>query len=253
MRTVLEAIKDYKHICWYPSAGNDFRALLFLSDWYYEKYNVPRDDGQVLPDLFVMTDYTGLHEWRANGDERKEYALLEQDICPPGTRLVEAYYHSTHTFVTVKRFEKLEDLTLSFDPERTNFDPSPAYNTACLLEVEVESRKFGITNTFDATVLYVTCQNEAFANEFLIPNAIKAEYQLIIRYGEAMGGALLGPAWIIRSCKELGIKYLIANSRYVNGNDENGDSICTTQYEELYSISGGQWSDYGKVGWYKLY
>ncbi len=61
MRTTQEAIKDYKHICWYPSASNDFRPLLFLSDWYYDTYNVPRDEDQVMPDLFILSDLTGLH------------------------------------------------------------------------------------------------------------------------------------------------------------------------------------------------
>ena len=51
MRTTEEAIKQYKHICWYPSAGHDFRELLYISDWYYQKNNVPRDRGQKMPDL----------------------------------------------------------------------------------------------------------------------------------------------------------------------------------------------------------
>ena len=42
MRITLEVLKEYNHICWYPSAGVDFKPLLFISDWYYKKNNVPR-------------------------------------------------------------------------------------------------------------------------------------------------------------------------------------------------------------------
>ncbi len=62
MRSIEEVIRQFEHVCWYPSAGSDFRALLFLSDWYYKKNDVPTDEGQVLPDLFGMTDMMGLHE-----------------------------------------------------------------------------------------------------------------------------------------------------------------------------------------------
>ena len=34
-------IKSYKRICWYPSAGADFRELLFLSEQYCKRKDVP--------------------------------------------------------------------------------------------------------------------------------------------------------------------------------------------------------------------
>ncbi|MCR5616164.1 MAG: hypothetical protein K6F45_08380 [Saccharofermentans sp.] len=43
MRSVEEVIRLFEHVCWYPSAGSDFRPLLFLSDWYYKKNDVPMD------------------------------------------------------------------------------------------------------------------------------------------------------------------------------------------------------------------
>lgn len=253
MRTTQEAIKDYKHICWYPSASNDFRPLLFLSDWYYDTYNVPRDEDQVMPDLFILSDLTGLHGWMNEEMYKDVYALIEQGICPPGTCLVEEYYHSTRTIITVKSFERLKDLPLTYDPALTRFEPSPAYKSSYLINVDVESRKFGITRHFDATVLYIAGQNESVAKDFLIPSKVKVEYQVLVRYGTGFGGANQGPEWIIRSYRDLGIKYLISNDEYLlnamNGKNMEG---AAPQYEELYSIDGIQWSKYGKVAWYKL-
>ena len=54
MRTIEDAIKNYNHICWYPSAGEDFKPLLFISNWYYKKNSVPMDEGQVLRNCLIF-------------------------------------------------------------------------------------------------------------------------------------------------------------------------------------------------------
>ncbi|MBO4426391.1 MAG: hypothetical protein J5776_05230, partial [Clostridiales bacterium] len=90
MRSIEEVIKDYKHVCWYPSAGSDFRALLFLSDWYYKKNDVPMDEGQVLPDLFVMTDIMSIHDIFEPLDFKRYDKLGEYSYrpCEPGSRIL---------------------------------------------------------------------------------------------------------------------------------------------------------------------
>ena len=93
MKTVSEAIRNYKHICWYPSAGVDFKPLLFISDWYYKKNNVPIDEGQVLPDLFIFTDYAGFHaidmELSGFGDD---YEQIQNSYCESGFGFIEISY-----------------------------------------------------------------------------------------------------------------------------------------------------------------
>lgn len=249
MRTVLEAIKPYKHICWYPSAGRDFRSLLFISDWYCNKFNLPKDEGQEMPDLYVFTDYVGFPVWYREDYEREGKGFLKPGFC-----LVDNAYYSNSTKITVKAVERLRDLNLSFDRELADFDNNSLYNSAFLMEVEVESMLEGVVTKYGTTVLYVMALNEAFYQEFILPNQIRMEYQVIVRYGEGMfGGARLHPAWIIKSYKDLETRYLISEVDYVTEaakKDESG--MPGPSLERIHTINGKQWSQHDEIGWYKI-
>ena len=253
MRTIEEVAKQYNHICWYPSAGSDFRALLFLTDWYYEKHNVPVEEGQVLPDLFIFTDLHGLRNWF----EPAEYEIAEgvghisYSSCVPETSILHASYKARYTDIYLKKIEELKSYRFSLDSDY-NSERDQDYNSAYFLEVEVETKKYGTVKNYSARVLYISVQNEYFAKEFLIPNKICVEYQIIIRYGCGFGGAKEGPTWIIQSYKELGIRYLIANEEYVDSTECEATCKSCPTFKVIYSIDGKQWSGYGRVSWYRL-
>ena len=251
MRSIEEVIRQFEHVCWYPSAGCDFRALLFLSDWYYKKFDVPTDEGQVLPDLFVMTDMMGLHDVFEPRDlERYDrYGSYSYRPCEPGAKILHATYMGRYTNITVNSIEELQDHEFSFDRGIPCPEPGPNYNSAFLLEVEVESKKYDKINKWPATVLYISVQNEAFIKECIIPGKIRVEYQVLVRYGHC-GGEIPPseelPAKIVRNRKKLGIRYLISNTVYIE------DAYPDGFIEPFYSISGSQWSEYGAVNWYKV-
>lgn len=250
MRSTVDALKQFKHICWYPSAGMDFRPLLFISGWYCGKFGISMDEGQEMPDLFVLTDYCGFPSYF-----REEYKKEGFDFLKPGFRLIENEYYSNSTKITVKSVERLRDLGLPFDRELACFDNNQAYNSSFLMEVEVESKLDGIVTTYDANVLYITALNELFYNEIILRHHIKVEYQVLVRYGEGIGGgAMLNPSWIIRSYKELGTKYLISELRYVDDAeiDENSDKPMPV-LEKIYSINAKQWSQHdAEIGWHRV-
>ena len=54
-KKLIEVLKD-KTICWYPSAGEDFRPLLYLSEQYVSTRDAIKNISP-LPELFVFTDY----------------------------------------------------------------------------------------------------------------------------------------------------------------------------------------------------
>ena len=58
------------------------------------------------------------------------------------------------------------------------------------MEVEVESMLDGVVTTYGATVLYVTVLNELFYN-FLLRCHVKVEYEVLVRYGEGIGGGAM--------------------------------------------------------------
>ena len=251
MRTIEEAVKQFEHICWYPSAGNDFRALLFLSDWYYSKHNVPLDEGQELPDLFILTDLRGLHDVFEPQEFEIDDGLghVSYRRCVPGASIIHASYKGRYSDITLKKIEVLESHNFPFNPNMTSFQCGQTYNSAYFLEVEVETKKYETINKYSANVMYISVQNEFFLSEFLMPNHIKVEYQVLVRYGrdEAIPRSEELPPKIIRQFRKLGIKYLISNEEYVSDAFPDG-SIGNP----IYTINGGQWSGYGAVNWYNL-
>ena len=254
MRTVLETLKEYNHICWYPSAGEDFKPLLFISDWYYKKNSVPMDEGQVLPELFIFTDYFGFHshdkELRGYGDA---YEQIQNGYCEPGSSFIHVSYKNSSTDIMVKSFEKLRNLHLPFNTELASCERGYDYNSAFLMKVEVISRINEKVNTYETSIMYVAVLNELFAERVLVPNSIRTEYLIIIRYGTGFGGGNgKGFTWILSEYKELGIKYLVT-SHFVQGELTEAESDKPyPQLTGLYGIDGKQWTRDVPVVWYKL-
>ena len=245
MRTTEEAIKQFKHICWYPSAGKDFRPLLFISDWYYMKNNVPKDDGQKYPDLFILTDLCGLFD--SHGDTScfgDAYFQLKEGFCEPDARLVHIEYKNSST-------EKLRDLGLPFDHDYAAFDKASDYNSSLLLNVEIVSRINDVVNRYKTSILYAAVLNEFFADDFLLPNGIKIEYLVIVAYG-AFGGGHYDSKWILQKHKEFGTKYLIGNDYGWSHMSEDYPDKPAPHFNVLYWIDGEQWSKGSPVVWYKL-
>ena len=252
MRTTEDAIKKYKHICWYPSAGKDFRPLLFISDWYYKKNNVPHNDDQEFPDLFILTDLCGLFDSHGNnsclGDA---YYQLKEGFCEPDARLMHVEYKNSSTEIIVKKFEKLRDLGLPFDHEYAAFDKASDYNSSLLLNVEIVSRINDVINRYETSILYAAVLNEFFADNFLLPNNIKTEYLVVVAYG-AFGGGHYDSKWILQKHKEFGIKYLIGNDYGWRHMAEDYPDKPTPNFNVIYWIDGEQWSKGSPVIWYKL-
>ena len=250
MRSVEEVIRQYEHVCWYPSAGSDFRALLFLSDWYYKKNDVPMDEGQVLPELFVMTDYMGLRMF--DGEQHifgEAYEQIRRGHCKPGACLLHVGYKNNSTDIVVKRYEKVRDMGLPFDDELNCYEKPAVYDSAFLIEVEVISRSYDEVNRYETAVLYAAAENQLFAERVLIPNGIKTEYLVIINYGAGFGGGNgIGFEWILRDYKELGIKCVVSN-QFLAG---DGTDPYYPELTDFYGIDGVQWTRENAVVWYRV-
>ena len=55
-KAYLDSLKDAPRIAWYPSAGTDFRALLYLHPDFARKEPAATPD-PAPPDIFLFTDY----------------------------------------------------------------------------------------------------------------------------------------------------------------------------------------------------
>ena len=254
MRSIEEVIRQFEHVCWYPSAGSDFRALLFLSDWYYKKNDVPTDEGQALPELFVMTDYLGLgslyEEERFWGDA---YGQIRNGYCDPGTYLLHVAYKNTSTDIIVKRYEKLRDMRLPYDYRLDCREESEVYNSAFLIEVEVVSRSYDEIRRYETSVLYAAAENQMFAKRIAIRCGFKMEYLVIMNYGAGFGGGNgIGFEWIFDEYKELGIRYVVSNHSVRACLAENGTAGAYPELKDFYGTDGVQWTRGNPVVWYRV-
>lgn len=274
MRTVEEILKEHKRICWYPSAGADFRSLLFLSEAYCKWKDVPIK-AEELPDLFLYTDVNPVNDeetkkqqvhFQKSGDS--DIAILNTDNYKNLQRLFQSY--DGRTTVTLNRsLQELESLNSPQDAELCNLPYSSNFGKAFLMDVHVKSNQLG---EFDTNVVYVITENTWFAFEYLLKRQIFIDYIIRVRYGDNFGGSKLKAEWLLKLINPLHVRYFISSTEIhedslclrpedrddiLNKFPESKDVICSKEGIDLgyiYDVPGWQWSHYTDmryIGWYK--
>ncbi len=213
-----------KRVLWYPSAGNDFRDLIFCSGEY------PGID--ITPELFVHTD-----------------CMPDFDLDTPG-----AVYKDRHTAVTLYKEREFDRMTVP-QMEFAHWKSHDA-GRIILYRAEIISDRFG---KIEQHLLYVVCENEWFAAEFLIPNRIAVETVCRVRYGSGFGGAAASGAWLLNVLKILRTRYFISDPL---PKMQDGDHAVMKKYPQLagecaefepqQEIDGKIWSNHGDVTVYAI-
>lgn len=228
------------NICWYPSAGHDFRDLLYLSQAYanYDPATGPEADP---PDLFLHTDY---YPWfRSN--------FLDNRIVHSDTR----------TLIRVEEIEQVSQLSLPRHPELVHFpEPNEASGRVVYLRLSVDSNRFGRLPS--AHVLYAFVENAAFCAEVMIPEGARLSHLVHVRYGGGFGGGSAGGAWLSGVIGRLGCSTLINDGRL--GYWQKGDKAACRLYPTLVgsdsppqgrvirTVPSVSWSGHGDVSWVRV-
>ncbi len=257
---ILDVIEKHKSICWYPSAGDDFRPLIFFNPYTYEDLEIPMDKDQVFPDLFILTDvlYPSMYPMDFIFD--KSVANLAELNDPEAWKGMTMLYDGLHTRISIKRIRKLKKMVFSLSKETLSYDYDnhDNYGNVFCFDTHVRSKRYGSSewNEWDVTVLYVVVENMVFARDFLMKNSISVDYLPVVRYGESMGGALLGPNWIRNILGYLKCKYFICNPCYREEARDmsyfEGYNISPTKLEEIKRINKEKWSDYEEIIWNRV-
>ena len=274
MNELANTIKKYNHICWYPSAGADYRALLYLSDVFYDKYSesvagIYPDHDRVVPDLFIYTDvnipsdsqnYSGTHNIETCA------ALLNN---PHNWKKAKILYRDKNTTIIIESISRFEGVITGLNKRYVNDDygVSENYGNALLMNIKVESYKYPYgTSAWRTKLLYVIGENVVVAKNLFLDNSIKIDTVVQIRYGDGWGGAELKGQWVKSLFSHLDTKYFIANQRYIEYDEEiytNDINMIKGYFEpyelvkcpafaELYRTDGIKWSSYGPVCWCKV-
>lgn len=272
MTTLSNVIAEHKHICWYPSAATDFRPLVFLCEQYYnlvkDKFTSPINK---FPDLFIFTDVSPW-EWDSVSKYTTGYSpyRLNKGKVNPGIEL----YYDDKTSITIEKVENLKPLSLSLNQELLNVvdvnSIKPDNGNAQYMRVKICSRNNEGEMEWHTDIVYVIAENTAFAFEYLLPNKIKVDYLVNVRYGDAFGGSAVNSSWLQRILPALKTRYYLS-TRYnadapsvdldvitkLFGGDHISDSpavipIYDTDQRATGIKDGSDWSFYGSVYWFAV-
>ena len=229
----IDGFKGEPRIAWYPSVGEDFRALLYLSP-EYARINPPSEPEPLPPDIFLFTDYF---------PDSSSSFLDSREI-----------YLDDRTRISVNKIEELPRVDLSLDKEIVDLQGSHATGHAVFMEIEASSNILG---KHSYPVVYVFAENESFCAKKLIPLDAKISHVIHVRYGGGLGGG--GKAtgiWVLNVLQRLNCEVFITDGHYAM---QSGDEAALRLYPELLGIAPGfkeirflrsaGWSGHGDVTW----
>ncbi len=237
-RRWLDEFNGEPRIAWYPSAGHDFRDLLYLSPEYSRLWPATKPEPQA-PDIFLHTDY---FPW-----ERSTF-LDSAEI-----------YRDARTSITLKSIEELPRCDLRLDSALVDFPQgSAATGMVLFLELHVESDVLG---AFSARVLYAFVENSVFCAERLLEQRAVLSHVVHVRYGGGMGGGGKSTGtWLLNVLGRLGCECLVSDGHY---GTQRQDLVVTSRYpalgqqdpqdppqfEKIRFLPERMWSNHGNVCW----
>ena len=208
-RQFLDNFEGEPHIAWYPSAGGDFRDLLYLSPAFSRMKPATKPEPPP-PDIFLHSDY---------------------NPCWFGSRVRDqsVVYEDGRTKVSVSTVEDLPRLELPLDPEIICFpERSRAVGRVLFLDIEVWSNALG---SLRAPVVYVCSENEAFCAKKMLPCGARISHVIHVIYGGGCGGGgRASGVWLLNVLPKLKCEVFVEASPDAV---QSGDEHAIRLYPEL--------------------
>lgn len=221
-------------IAWYPSAGKDYRTLLYLNSRYTRTRPAlhPEPD---MPDLFIHTDF--------NGDQRiglQEHRVLFRD-------------HRTQ--ITASTTELIRRISVRANQELTEGSAGHDLEGNCYFAtLTVNSDKLG---DFETHLLYCFIENTFFFKHYLLPLEACISHLIHVRYGGGLGGSRASGVWLRHALGLLRTEVFIHDetNHWLRG-DQYAIAYCPALADQpepnlipLRTTNAGKWNGYGDVSW----
>ena len=232
MNNLIDELKKYKSICFYPSCGTD------LSDIdYFCSGKLPREErkntnavseawkGDFLePEVFVHSDINFYMEFEAAED-------LDLNEC------------GIHGKYEIIDFEQLESIK---EPNRIN-NNLPFSGQVFKYKIKVWGKEKPIT------LIFCLCENEFVATQIFLSNKIPIDYVWSKNWN---GGKTYG-TWLAKIAKKLGVKVFYTDWLCIPGlRGEPSNFLVYEKYQELdindfstLSRTNNHWIEEGAHGW----
>lgn len=236
----LDDFKGEPQIAWYPSAGTDFRDLLYLGSAFAKLSPAPPYlEEPPPPDFFLHTDY---FPWSGS-------TFMNSPVL----------YHDAHTTIIAREFEELGRMDLPLDPKILHF-PKGSVATGRVVFLEIEARSDAL-GTFHYPLLYAFVENAAFCAQKAIPLQARFSHIVHVRYGGGCGGGGNSTGiWLLNVLERLGCSLYITDD---HGGIQSGDERVYQRWlneinrnrrpchlSKVRTIASHRWSGHGDVSWY---
>ncbi len=226
-------------VAWYPSAGNDFRPLLYLNSSYTITRPVHEPEPEH-PDIFIFSD-------AADDFHSLPYQNSYSDLNYDGPLLIQSKERWAFPARTIINAENVEQLALPNIPNLKIGHFGPKQRTrAYFFYANVESDKLG---SFKVPVIYVYAENESFCAKWLLLNQIQISHIISVRYGGGLSGGKASGLWLKNIFSRLSCESYISDN-FHNGAELEGDSIAMRRYHNLNPTSderGFQLREYRRI------
>ena len=180
-----ETKKLRKLKAWYPSAGDDFRPLLYLSPSYMETLG---SSAPAPVEHYLFSDYWPL-------DKHPKFLT-------PGV-----IFSDRRTCIEVIQVQELRPMCLPVHPDLVNFpDHHHLTNRVFNLDVQILSDD----QARSARVTYAFVENTAMAND-LIRNGVNITHIINVCYGSGFGGSSINEDWLLHAAAALNTTTFIAD------------------------------------------
>lgn len=240
---LLNLIEKFEHegrspkIAWYPSAGNDYRGLLYLTEQYARQF--PSEAAYPdQPDLFIMTDYIGNLKV-----ERDGFTL----------------YSDKGTSIQLIAQEELPKLDHAWDRGIVHFEKDCGRATINIIRAISEKGQIDVA----IPVIYIEAVNETFCARHMLPYYAEITHVIHIRYGGGLGGGgRAAGGWIPGVLGRLGVQVYITDGRdYMQDGDKKAlrlypwlaPALAIPKMTPCRKQAAKYWSDYGDVTWYNVH
>lgn len=207
----LNAHRGRPRIAWYPSAGDDWRDLLFLSE-RYRHVNPPLLPEPAEPDIFIHTDYLA-------GDY---FNPFDHDLLFHGDRLTP--HGVSRTTITVLHQENLPTLHLAFHSDLVGCKPSPILGRVSYMIVRVVSNTLGC---WEVPMIYAAVENTAMA-DLMLRRKARVSHMVQMRFGHGLGGGAIGPGFLTRLVNPLQTEAFVTDRHF-----DVGGGITVPHFESV--------------------
>ena len=239
---------------------------MYLSKAFYEKHEQLEPVKDIVPDLFILTDYANekYFDYRANhgwNNGRWAYEECIKKLYDGTVTPNDVLVRDANTRIVVLKAYPIKLSPLDCFTELTSFDIPNNYGSGMLMQVRVESESNSHPNsnkglgTFTVDVLYLYAENAAFTADVLIKNNIKVDSIVRVRYGVSFGGSKgVSGEWLRYLADVLDVKYYVSNEfgdDTVFSGDELALKLIKTKTDRQVDFKKASLCSIYERGWYE--